>query len=122
MLEGARILIKRLTSLFRGRRLEEDLEQELRSHVELAIEANLSKGMTAEEARREALRSFGGIEQTKETYRELRGLPMIETVLQDVRYGLRMLARTPGFTAVAVLSLALGIGANTAIFTLIDAV
>jgi predicted permease len=122
MMETLRVLAARFAALFRKRRLEEGLEEELRSHLEMAVELNLRNGMSPEEARREAFLSFGGVARTKEIYREQRGLPMLETALQDVRYGLRMLSKTPGFTAVAVVSLALGIGANTAIFTLIDAV
>src|SRR5271168_1180666 len=92
-----RIFLPRLAALFRRRRLENDLEAELRSHLEMAAELNLAKGMSAEEARCEALRSFGGVEQTKEIYREQRGLPMVESTLRDLRLGLRMLRRDRDF-------------------------
>src|SRR5207247_1794057 len=93
MREGFGTLLHRIAALFRRRRLEKDLDDELRSHLEMAIELNARKGMSPADARREALRSFGGLEQTKEIYRDQRGLPMIETTLQDLRFGLRMLRR-----------------------------
>src|ERR1700675_112953 len=114
--------IQRVAALFRRRRLEDDLDEELRSHLEMAIELNMGKGMSAEDARREALRSFGGVEQTKENYREKRGLPMIETTFQDLRFGLRMLRRSPGFSLLAILCLSLGIGANAAVFSWIEGI
>src|ERR1700694_2331196 len=88
----------------------------------MSVELNLRKGMSAEDARRVALRSFGGIEQTKQDYREQRGLPMIETALQDLRFGFRMLRRSPGFSALAILCLTLGIGANAAVFSWIEGI
>jgi len=122
MRETFRTLVQRFAALFRRRQLEHDLDEELRSHLEMAIEFNLRKGMSPSNARREALRSFGGVEQTKEVYREQRGLPVIETTLQDLRFGLRMLLRSPGFSILAVLCLTLGIGANAAVFSWVEGI
>src|SRR3981189_527327 len=122
MRELFRMFCRRLVALFRRRRLEDDLDEELRSPLDMAWELNGRKGMSAEDARREALKGFGGIEQTKEIYREQRGLPVIETTLQDLRFGLRMLRRSPGFSVLAVLCLTLGIGANAAVFSWIEGI
>ncbi|HTC42197.1 MAG TPA: ABC transporter permease, partial [Candidatus Acidoferrales bacterium] len=122
MREQWRTFVQRAASVLRRRRLEHDLDAEMRSHLDMAVDANLGKGLSAEEARREALRSFGGVEQTKEQYREQRGLPMIETTLQDLRFGLRMLRRSPGFSVLAILCLTLGIGANAAVFSWVEGI
>src|SRR5438552_9774106 len=122
MREGFGALLHRIAALFRRRGLEKDLDDELRSHLEMAIEINLRKGMSPADARREALRSFGGVEQTKEIYRDQRGLPMIETTLQDLRFGLRMLRRSPGFSILAILCLTLGIGTNAAALSWIEGI
>src|ERR1700674_675630 len=115
--------IRRLAAaLFRRRRLEDDLDEEVRSHLELAVELNMGKGMSAEDARREALRSFGGVERSKEMYRDQRGLPMIETAWHDLRFGFRMLRRSPGFSLLAILCLTLGIGANAAVFSWVEGI
>ena len=111
-----------MAELFQKEASDRELAEEMESHLQLHIDDNVRSGMSAEEARRQALIKLGGIEQTKEACRDRKGLPMLETFLQDVRFAARMLRKNPGVTVVVVLTLALGVGANTAIFGLVNGV
>jgi len=119
-LDRLRSLRNRLAALFGRHRLDAALEEELRTHIALATEDNIKRGMSPKQARTAALHSFGGVAQITEAYRRQRGLPMLETLARDTQYTLRQLRRSPGFAVTCILTLAIGIGVNTAIFSIVN--
>jgi putative ABC transport system permease protein len=121
-MKSVRAWFMRLFGVFGSTRAERELSAEIESHLQLHIDDNLRAGMTPQEARRRALIALGGVEGTKEAYRDRRGLPAFESLVRDVRYGIRTLLKTPGFALAGVMILGLGIGVNSAIFTVVNAV
>ncbi len=119
MFANLRTLLSRMRNSFRDTSLDRDLEVEMASHLQFAIEDNLKSGMSQKEAQRQAQLSFGGPQQSKEAHRDSRGLPFLDSVLQDLRFAFRLFRKAPSFSVSAILTLALGIGATTAIFSVV---
>src|SRR5918992_5399494 len=117
-----RALLARVGGLFDKAARDRELDHELESHLLMQIDDNVRAGMTPDEARRQALLRFDGVESVKETYRDRRGIPLLETTLQDARYAIRVLRRNRGATVVGIVVMALAIGANTAVFSVVHAV
>ena len=120
-MDWLRIWWSRCVAFLGPKKLDEELDEELLEHIDLATDENLRRGMSPQDARRAALLKFGGVAQIKESYRLQRGLPLLDELVQDIRFAWRQIRHAPGFAIVAILTLALGIGANTAVFTLTHA-
>src|SRR5215467_7587890 len=116
------VILSRIHGLLFDRRLDRDFDQEVRVHLEMLTRENIRRGMSSAEAELAARRRFGAVPAIKEAQRDNRGLPMIDALMKDIRYGLRMLRKYPGSTSVAILTLGIGIGLNTAVFTVYDSV
>src|ERR1700720_4321393 len=120
-MRSLRRFFKRVFNLVTTRAADERLKEEIEEHIALQTEENLRAGLSPVEARRQAMLKFGGVEAMKQDYRAKRGLPFVENFVQDVRFALRSLRRTPGLTAFVVITLALGIGMTSATFSMVDA-
>ncbi len=122
MLTRLTVLASRLGALVTGRRQDEEFDREMAVHLDMLTDEHIRRGLAPDEARRRAILRFGGPMQIKEQQHEHRGLPFVETTLQDIRYGMRALRRSPAYSLVAIATLAIGIGAGTAVFSVVGAV
>ncbi|MCU1318510.1 MAG: permease, partial [Edaphobacter sp.] len=122
IMDSLRRAVQRVGSFFRKHPLDSELEEEITAHLGMAVAENLRRGLSLKEARRQAMIRFGGVPQAKERQRQERGLPGLDVLLQDLRYTVRTLGRDRMFVAIAVLILALGIGANIAVFSVVNAI
>src|SRR5688572_22065420 len=121
-MKSVRAWFMRVFGVFGSTRAERELSAEIESHLQLHIDDHIRAGLSPQEARRRAVIALGGVERTKEEYRDRRGLPAFESLVRDLRYGVRALVKSPGFAVAGVIILGLGIGVNSAIFTVVNAV